>query len=211
MKKTIYLFVSCCLLLNLSACTASSDRLSLQDRHEQARAETSLLKNDHRQSAATIARLEQQLSELKNNPPDAGKLAAMEQELIKLKAQVAQLNEIVKNQLMFAQNSLETTPKQRKGSAQLPLTQEKPGYAIQFFSLQDKTLLESSWHKLAKKYPQVLQGLMPVYQAIRIKNKIFYRVKAGEFKSAAAAVKACSQLKKLGGSCIQSNYKGVRF
>jgi septal ring-binding cell division protein DamX len=218
MKYLLHLFI-CCLVINLASCGEQSSTLSLPAGNiEQSDTKYAGTKTQQ-QNAATMARFEQHLSQWQDAKLDQQRLQAMEQELAALKLLVIELKSMIKDQSVagalpqdqlaeFKINELLAT---EPSISYEPAAASRPSFGLQLFSLRDKALLQPTWDKLVKKYPRVLGSLMPVYQATRIDNKIFYRVKGGEYSSAKAATKACTELKMLGGSCIQSNFKGVRF
>ncbi len=75
-------------------------------------------------------------------------------------------------------------------------------YAIQLASITNPALLNATWTKLQRRYPQQLASLQPSYEKQQVASRQYYRVKAGAFSTYQDASALCEQLISNGASCI---------
>lgn len=75
-------------------------------------------------------------------------------------------------------------------------------YAIQLASITNPALLNATWTKLQRRYPQQLASLQPSYEKQQVASRQYYRVKAGAFSTYQDASALCDQLISNGASCI---------
>jgi TolA-binding protein len=121
-----------------------------------------------------------------------------QQQIGQLNAKLAKQDEMIK--------SLNNRPStSQQGNALMP------GYGLQLFSLSNQRDIKSTWNELARKHPQILASLHVKYETITIKNKQYYRVKAGKFNSRDAAIRACDQLRVVGTACLPTNFNGTNL
>ena len=74
---------------------------------------------------------------------------------------------------------------------------------VQVSAVPDGTKVMSEWHRLQKRYPEVLQPLRLVVQEATLGERgVFYRVQAGAFADEAGASQACDTLISQGQSCF---------
>ena len=148
-------------------------------------------------------KVDRHLQEWQNMKPDFARLAALESEVKELTKQL--------NSMQVNQNTSGTQKSITTGSAkqQKPFINSESMYAIQLFSLADKTIMRQTWDRLATKHPTILGNLSPIYQEVRMQGKTFYRVKAGSFSSKSAATKLCSRLKNANTNCFLVKSTGI--
>lgn len=75
-------------------------------------------------------------------------------------------------------------------------------YAIQLASITNPALLNATWTKLQRRYPQQLASMQPSYEKQQVASRQYYRVKAGAFSTYQDASALCEQLISNGASCI---------
>jgi hypothetical protein len=77
------------------------------------------------------------------------------------------------------------------------------GYAVQVSSQRNEKEVQSSFHALQAKYPNLLGGREPMVRRADLGAKgVYYRSMVGPFVSAEQANELCSNLKAAGGNCI---------
>jgi hypothetical protein len=84
-------------------------------------------------------------------------------------------------------------------------------YAIQLGSMTDKNSIKTTWDALTKTHSILLSGLIPVYEVALLREKTYYRLKAGGFETEVQAVKLCNKLQLLKVPCFSSTFKGESF
>ena len=79
---------------------------------------------------------------------------------------------------------------------------------MQLVSISNVKMVEKSWSDIYKKNANILTAQQPLIEQVQVKNKTYYRIKAGKFSSKNEAVQVCNQLKKQSVSCMTSRYSG---
>lgn len=103
------------------------------------------------------------------------------------------------------------TPRANYSKKPQSATNNMEGYAIQLFSVPQKSQIQPSWDKAMKMHPNELSGLKRIYEQVTVSNRLYYRVKAGVFNSKSQAAKLCSKIKSAGSVCIPTLFKGQSF
>jgi hypothetical protein len=75
------------------------------------------------------------------------------------------------------------------------------GPVLQIGSYPSEAFALASWPLLKRRYPEVLGALQPDVRRADLQRGTFYRLRAGPFPDATAALAACDRLKTLGGDC----------
>ena len=75
-------------------------------------------------------------------------------------------------------------------------------WQVQLISSNNKSSVEKSWSSLSKKYNVLSNQPYEIETADLGAKGIYYRLKAGAFKTRAEADNLCNDIKALGGSCI---------
>ncbi|WDE12075.1 SPOR domain-containing protein [Thalassomonas haliotis] len=226
MSKNLFLTLSICcsLLTGLSGCSMMQDDPGQQDRGEAVPQRV--------QQPATIPKFEEHLHEWQDIKPGIERLVAIEGELTEL---IDQLNTIIteneaakqpapaqsRQQLAAAGSATKsqvmpeaikkTEPAVAAKPTPEPVTQSAatgPAYTLQLYSLSNQQQVRPTWYRLQHKHPAILGKLKAIFERINIKQKVFYRVKAGKFSDSFQADEMCSRLKALGTQCIPTEYKG---
>lgn len=220
MSKNLFLTLSICcsLLTGLSGCATVQDEPGQADRAEAAPQRV--------QQPATIPKFEEHLHEWQDIKPGIERLVAIEGELTELIDQLNTIiteNEVAKQQAPAQSQQQvaavppaplpEVTKKAEPAVAVKPepVTQSAatgPAYTLQLYSLSNQQQVRPTWYKLQHKHPAILGKLKAIFEKINIKQKTFYRVKAGKFSDSFQADEMCSRLKALGTQCIPTEYKG---
>lgn len=84
----------------------------------------------------------------------------------------------------------------------LDLTVPAGAWQVQLMSSNNKAAVEKSWGSLSKKYTVLAKQPYEVEQADLGAKGVFYRLKAGAFKTKPEADSLCNDIKALGGTCI---------
>jgi septal ring-binding cell division protein DamX len=84
-------------------------------------------------------------------------------------------------------------------------------YSLQLAAVSQKPQVKVAWQELTKKHPAMLMKLEATYEKSTVNNKMYYRIKAGNFADKNDAKELCKQLSALKTPCIVSNYKGTTF
>ncbi len=84
----------------------------------------------------------------------------------------------------------------------LALTAPSGAWQVQLMSSNNKAAIEKSWNTLSKKYNVLEKQPHEIETADLGAKGIFYRLKAGAFKTKAEADTLCNDIKALGGTCI---------
>lgn len=84
----------------------------------------------------------------------------------------------------------------------LDLTIPAGAWQVQLMSSNNKSAVEKSWGALSKKYNVLAKQPYEVETADLGAKGIFYRLKAGAFKTKPEADSLCNDIKALGGTCI---------
>jgi hypothetical protein len=176
------------------------------------------------------------LEEWRKMKPSIKRLVAIESELKEL---ISELNTITQQQSQlpvetqpestptqttkYQQDDVETpaviiSPLKPLISAVKDTSSEPPkenrivkNYAIQLGSMTDKNSIKTTWDALTKTHSILLSGLIPVYEEAVLREKTYYRLKAGGFETEIQAVKLCNKLQLLNVPCFSSIFKGETF
>ncbi len=143
---------------------------------------------------------------------DVNKVASLESQVTMLTAKV----ETLENTQAKLTMQLKTVNRSRaqltndSNSTQSSVN-EMQGYAIQLFSVPQKSQVQLSWNKAMRKHPSELSGLKRIYEEVTISNRRYYRVKAGVFNSKLKAEQVCSKIISSGSACLATSFKGQSF
>lgn len=88
---------------------------------------------------------------------------------------------------------------------------DSANYSLQVASLTELKLLPKKWQEMQRSHPQLLADLTPNFQAIKVNNTTYYRLKVGGFNTAQDANKKCSELITAGISCLPAKYSESNF
>ncbi len=79
----------------------------------------------------------------------------------------------------------------------------RPGYRIQFASYRTAAKAKAAWAKIMKAHGAIVDGLPPHTQRADLGQRgVYFRVQAGNFKTAGAARLICVKLKAKRQDCI---------
>lgn len=107
------------------------------------------------------------------------------------------------NTVIDAQKSIAPVEPKSASAQELILKNNQPTrYALQLAAVTKQEAIEPTWLQLKKTYPKLLDGLVLKSEEVMISNRIYYRVKAGEYSSFNEAQKQCDALRQQGASCI---------
>lgn len=84
----------------------------------------------------------------------------------------------------------------------LDLTVPAGAWQVQLMSSNNKAAVEKSWKSLSKKYNVLAKQPYEIEEADLGAKGVFYRLKAGAFKTKPEADSLCNDIKALGGTCI---------
>lgn len=88
---------------------------------------------------------------------------------------------------------------------------DSANYSLQVASLTELKLLPKKWQEMRNTHPQLLADLTPNFQAIKVNNTTYYRLKIGGFSTMQDANKKCSELQSAGISCLPAKYSESNF
>lgn len=109
---------------------------------------------------------------------------------------------IVADRVSVAQTAEDTTAVSAEPSVASVAKSIEAGYAIQLASITNPALLNATWTRLQRRYPEHLASLQPSYEKQQVASRQYYRVKAGAFSTYQDASALCEQLISNGASCI---------
>lgn len=114
-------------------------------------------------------------------------------------------SEVVETKVVEEVKTMEVAPKEEKTPVKedvLDLKIPTGSWQIQLMSSNNKTSIEKSWKTLTKKYSVLANQPYEIETADLGAKGIYYRLKAGAFKTKAQADTLCNDIKALGGTCI---------
>lgn len=215
MIKLIKCFLVFAILGNgLSGCASTKETADLQ----QAQIEREKVQQELQQKQAQIIEKVDQLAvsvqQWQEVQPGVTRLVAIEKELNSL---ISQLNTIVveaEKEKVQAAKQKKASPKKKQKPAQVakraptPVVNKGTFYALQLISVGSVKTVEKSWSDIYNKNAKILAGQQPLIEKVLVKNKTYYRIKAGKFSEKSAAQKICKQLKQQKVGCLVSPYAG---
>lgn len=78
----------------------------------------------------------------------------------------------------------------------------KSAFSLQLAAVTNPDKVQTTWEKLQNRYPDVLSDLDYHTEEVTVSNRLYYRVKAGDYSSYDEAKASCNKLAKAGASCI---------
>ena len=203
----MFKLIKCCLCLSLTASVlfgcVSKEELAKQ---EATRIEKEAQLELQTQLTEKITRLEESSKQWQAVQPGVERLVNIEDELNDL---ITQLNTIIieaekpnqRTNKKASQHSPKVTPS-------ISSITKEAGYTLQLSSISNVEKVESAWLEIYKKNSSILSAYQPLVETVDIQNKIYYRIKAGNFSSRSAAQNVCEQLKSKNTSCLTNIYTG---
>jgi hypothetical protein len=184
-----------------------SPKQSMPSYNVNASSETlpSVTKTQENKYEAHLAEWQQAKANVNKVANLAGQLTALTAKVKSLESTQAKLA-----QQLNSANKSSAQPADYSNSSQSSVNTMK-GYAIQLFSVPQKSQIQPSWDKSMKMHPSELSGLKRIYEEVTVSNRLYYRVKAGVFNSKLQAEQLCSKIKSSGAVCIPTLFKGQPF
>lgn len=185
--------------------------------------------------SSTNSDYKQHLLEWQTLKPSIVRLVAIESELTIM---IEQLTDIIDNQnstietgsmnrLVTSESQSVSSSRQIEPVVMLPTKQPQKiiqdtthnnihktsskNYAIQLFSLKDKSGLKLNLDTLINKHPTILSTLPPILEEVQVNNTMYYRMKVGDFVNKKDADNVCVSLQLLQTSCMVVYANGVKF
>lgn len=210
--------------LNISACGTFLST----EKNEQAALSNLPSSAESVVSKVELEKIRAQMEEWEQLKPSLLRLVAIEAELKEL---VVQLNDMLKNQAMpqefqFLETSASVNPVKNESTPdntpdQIIEATPKPivnsmspaalPFAVQLYSLTDRSKLSSTWIDMLRKHPKELADLVPLYNEVLVGDKLYYRVVAGGFSDQRAARALCDKLKLTQTPCFIAPNIGSAF
>jgi hypothetical protein len=209
------------LVTTLSGCSLISDFPSLSfgddelDKPEQSMPSYNVNASSEKLPSVTQAqekKYEAHLAEWQQAKANVNKVASLASQVNMLTAKVKSLEstQAKLTQQLNTANKGRAQPADYSNNSQKNVNAMK-GYAVQLFSVPQKSQIQPSWDKAMKMHPSELSGLKRIYEEVTVSNRLYYRVKAGVFNSKLQAEQLCSKIKSSGAVCIPTLFKGQSF
>jgi len=192
----------------LSGCVSSKDVEKVKKEQSEQADKNKAIQEKQVELIEKVELLAVSVQQWQEVQPGVTRLVAIEKDLNSLISQLnAIINEAEKEKKQAAKQK-KAIPKKKPKPAPSSVTKNGGFYALQLISVGNVKTVEKSWSDIFNKNTTILAEQQPLIEKVLVKNKTYYRIKAGKFSTKIAAQKVCKQLKQQKVSCLVSTYAG---